>query len=56
MMRKLNCLFGLCMLLSVPVLAQEDLLKGLDADQKKNKVSGAFKSSRVINGHWVQVF
>lgn len=55
MIRKLNTLFGLCMLLSIPVLAQEDLLKGLEADQKNNKVSGAFKSSRVINGHSIEM-
>ncbi|MEN9598597.1 MAG: hypothetical protein RL596_908 [Bacteroidota bacterium] len=36
--------------------AQDDLLKKLESEQKSNdKVSGAFKSSRVINGHSIEM-
>lgn len=43
-------------LFSFPVFAQDNLLKDLENEQKgNNKVTGAFKSSRVINGHSMEM-
>lgn len=43
-------------LFSLTVVAQDSLLKDLEKEQKdNNKVTGAFKSSRVINGHSMEM-
>jgi len=43
-------------LFSLTVVAQDNLLKDLEKEQKdNNKVTGAFKSSRVINGHSMEM-
>ncbi|MDP3394456.1 DUF5777 family beta-barrel protein [Sediminibacterium sp.] len=43
-------------LFSFPVFAQDNLLKELENEQKgNNKITGAFKSSRVINGHSMEM-
>ena len=53
---KIFSTMSLVIILSLPLVAQESLLKSLEDDQKgNNKVSGAFKSSRVINGHSIEM-
>jgi hypothetical protein len=52
MKRKFILLFILAASVQTTLLAQEDMLKGIeDSTQKKEHVTNAFKSSRVINGH-----
>lgn len=49
-------IMSLVVLLSSTLIAQESLLKTFEGEQKgNNKVSGAFKSSRVINGHSIEM-
>jgi hypothetical protein len=56
MSAKIFYTMSLMMLFSIPILAQESLLKDLENEQKgNNKISGAFKSSRVINGHSIEM-
>jgi hypothetical protein len=56
MMQKIYTTIGLMILFTCSVIAQDNLLKELEKDQKaNNKVTGAFKSSRVINGHSMEM-
>lgn len=56
MIRKLFTTLSLITLFSLSGIAQDNLLKDLEQEQKSNnKVSGAFKSSRVINGHSMEM-
>lgn len=56
MIRKLYTTLSLITFFSFSGIAQDDLLKDLEQEQKtNNKVSGAFKSSRVINGHSIEM-
>ena len=55
-MQKIYTTIGLMILFTCSVIAQDNLLKELEKDQKaNNKVTGAFKSSRVINGHSMEM-
>ena len=55
-MQKIYTTIGLMILFTGSVIAQDNLLKELEKDQKgSNKVTGAFKSSRVINGHSMEM-
>lgn len=55
-MQKIFTTVGLMILFTCSVIAQDNLLKELEKDQKgNNKVTGAFKSSRVINGHSMEM-
>lgn len=56
MIRKPFTILCLLSLFSFTVSAQDDLLKELENEQKgDNKITGAFKSSRVINGHSMEM-
>jgi len=56
MIRKKLTILCLISLFSFPVFAQDTLLKDLEDEQKgNNKITGAFKSSRVINGHSMEM-
>lgn len=56
MIRKLFTTLSLITLFNLSGIAQDNLLKDLEKEQKSNnKVSGAFKSSRVINGHSMEM-
>lgn len=56
MMQKIFTTVGLMILFTCSVIAQDNLLKELEKDQKaNNKVTGTFKSSRVINGHSMEM-
>jgi hypothetical protein len=56
MIRKKFTILCFISLFSFPVFAQDNLLKDLENEQKgNNKVTGAFKSSRVINGHSMEM-
>ncbi len=55
-MQKIYTTICLMILFTGSVIAQDNLLKELEKDQKgNNKVTGAFKSSRVINGHSMEM-
>ena len=55
-MQKIYTTVGLMILFNFSVIAQDNLIKELEKDQKENnKVTGAFKSSRVINGHSMEM-
>ncbi|OYW79934.1 MAG: hypothetical protein B7Z27_04665, partial [Sphingobacteriia bacterium 32-37-4] len=56
MIRKPFTILCLLSLFSFTVSAQDNLLKELENEQKgSNKITGAFKSSRVINGHSMEM-
>lgn len=56
MIRKPFTILFLSSLFSLTTFSQDNLLKDLEKEQKgNNKVSGAFKSSRVINGHSMEM-
>ncbi|MBA4259451.1 MAG: hypothetical protein C0446_09825 [Chitinophaga sp.] len=56
MIRKPFTILFLSSLFSLSTFSQDNLLKDLEKEQKgNNKVSGAFKSSRVINGHSMEM-
>ena len=49
-------LLSFILIFSIQVVAQESLLNGLEKEQEVNhKVTGAFKSSRVINAHSMEM-
>ncbi len=47
---------GICLLIVLPVLAQDDLLKELEktAEPVDTKIQSTFKGTRIINGHSVE--
>ena len=54
-MKKSIVFISLLIMASSVNAQEEDLLKGLDSGPEKEYVTNAFKSSRVINGHSMEM-